>query len=381
MTLPTTFKTPIDICNRGLDHTGTSPITDFTDDSKAARVMRTLYDKLRQAELRRNIWRFSIREVALRSFSPTTMTLVPAAYNAAKTYVQGSVVASAGVFFWARGDVPLAVAPGYPNEAYWTTYYGPLTCDAYDPTIAYYSGEIVYKIVGTSYRVYLSLGTGNKDDPTAAPPAYDATKTYFRDETVTYSAVVYQSTIDLNLANTPTGAAPWVVVPGTQADQDEGQNWLKLDSSLVREKFIYPIGSGPSDQSTTRNIYRLPCGYLRKAPRNPKAGINPWLGAPSGLAEDDWNLEGDWLTTMDTQVIMFRFVADIADVTRMDPMFCEGLGARIGFEACESLTQSTEKLKTIGASYKTFMGEARAVNGIEVGAEEPPVDSYITARM
>jgi hypothetical protein len=55
----------------------------------------------------------------------------------------------------------------------------------------------------------------------------------------------------------------------------------------------------------------------------------------------------------------------------MDPMFCEGLGARIGLEICEPLTQSDSKLSTISQIYKTFMGEARAINGIEQGPVEP----------
>jgi hypothetical protein len=59
-------------------------------------------------------------------------------------------------------------------------------------------------------------------------------------------------------------------------------------------------------------------------------------------------------------VIVLRFAADIQDVTLMDPMFCEGLGARIGLEICEPLTQSDSKLSTISQIYKTFMSEARA---------------------
>jgi hypothetical protein len=65
----------------------------------------------------------------------------------------------------------------------------------------------------------------------------------------------------------------------------------------------------------------------------------------------------------------------------MDPMFCEGLGARIGLEICEPLTQSDSKLGTISQIYKTFMSDARNVNGIETGSVEPPLDDYITCRL
>jgi hypothetical protein len=108
--------------------------------------------------------------------------------------------------------------------------------------------------------------------------------------------------------------------------------------------------------------------------------VASYLGSPSGLPYDDWIFEGDFITTTDSPVIILRFVADIQDVSLMDPMFCEGLGARIGLEICEPLTQSDSKLGTISQIYKTFMGEARAINGIETGTVEPPLDDYISCR-
>ena len=102
---------------------------------------------------------------------------------------------------------------------------------------------------------------------------------------------------------------------------------------------------------------------------------------PSGLPQDDWEFEGDFIVTRDVVVIVLRFVADIQDVTRMDPMFCEGLAARMGLELCEPLTQSSEKLQAIGSIYKLTMGEARAVNGIETGPTEAPLDDYIATRI
>ena len=74
------------------------------------------------------------------------------------------------------------------------------------------------------------------------------------------------------------------------------------------------------------------------------------------------------------------FVADVTDVRLMDAMFCEGLGARIGLEVCEPLTQSTAKKTTISQIYQKFMGEARTVNAIEQGAVDPPEDDFITVR-
>ncbi len=160
-----------------------------------------------------------------------------------------------------------------------------------------------------------------------------------------------------------------------------GQNWLQVDATIVHRRIVYPIQAGPCGQPNSRNIFRLPSGFLREAPQDPKAGAVSYLGSPSGLGVDDWVLEGEWLISRDQNVIVLRFVADIADVTLMDPMFCEGLGARIGLEVCEPLTQSSAKLNTISQIYKTFMGDARAVNGIETGSTEPPLDDYISCRV
>ena len=78
---------------------------------------------------------------------------------------------------------------------------------------------------------------------------------------------------------------------------------------------------------------------------------------------------------------VYRFTADVQDVTKMDDMFCEGLACRIGLEVAEPLTQSGAKIGTISQEYKTFMSEARIVNGIETGPTEPPEDDYVTCRI
>jgi hypothetical protein len=64
----------------------------------------------------------------------------------------------------------------------------------------------------------------------------------------------------------------------------------------------------------------------------------------------------------------------------MHTMFCEGLAARIGIEVCEPLTQSSAKLLTIGKLYDRWMEEARTVDAIEDGYDDPPDDDYITVR-
>lgn len=373
------YLTPVDIGNRALQHCGVPRITAFTDDMKGAAEAGFTYDKVRIAELRRNAWRFSIRKAALRAIGDNTMFLDPAAYQAANTYPEGAIVAWQDAIYFASTEVPISTPPD-SNPAYWTIYFGPLTAEPWDSTVAYYSGELVYVLSNNVVSVYMSLLTGNSDDPTAIA-AWDSGTTYFKGDTVTYSAATWQSKADLNIGNTPVVGAYWDAIPVTQSDSMAGQNWLKLDAALIHQRIDYPIQAGPRNQSTTRNVFRLPNGFLREAPQDSKQGIVSYLGAPSGLPYDDWVLEGNWLVSRDEQVIILRFVADVADVTLMDPMFCEGFAARLALEIVEPLTQSNGKLQTISQVYRTFMGEARAVNGIETGTTEPPLDDYISARL
>ena len=251
------------------------------------------------------------------------------------------------------------------------------------PAISYYAGELVYNLVGTTVNIYQCLTTGTLDDPTTLPLLWLATTTTYHigDTVVDALNAVWQSLTDLNLNNAPVAGTNWQSVPAAQAAQQVGQDWLQIDASVRYERLLYPIGAGPRQQTTTRNLFRLPSGFLREAPQDPKQGNVSYLGAPSGLPQDDWEFEGDYITTMDSQVIILRFAADVQDVSLMDPMFCEGLAARIGLEIVEPLTQSDTKLGVISQVYKTMMGDARAVNGIETGSVEPPLDDYIVCRM
>ncbi len=429
------FLVPTDIANRGLDHCGQDPIDaelGFTEDSKKARLCGRVYDKLRRAELRRNVWRFSIRRAAIRAIDQNTMLVAPSLWVESTTYFAGCIVIDETGQMWVS-QIPNNV--GYQPELYtaWQQYFGPVTVSLYQDTVAYLAGELVYTTDGDGLnRVYVSLLSNNEDDPADAT-AWDATVTYFKNQVITYSSVAYMSLIDLNLNQTPTSsAAAWAVgttyslgqavtgSDGVRYTSDAGGNiahdpvsttgfwtntgiltpwttvftggagavtWQQIGGAefpngvtLTRPNIIYPLGAGPSTQTATRNAYRLPASYLRNTSRDPKAGSTSALGAPTNLAYSDWLFEGNYIVSQQADPILLRFVADIVDVTLMDDMFCEGLAAKIGLEVCETLTQSSDKLRVIASVYTEVMGDARTVNGVEVGPEEPPLDDYLAVR-
>lgn len=187
----------------------------------------------------------------------------------------------------------------------------------------------------------------------------------------------YQSLFDANLGNQPditSGAWSTTITQGTGS-----ASWRPLQAAVQTIDIMYPVGTGPSTDASSANVFLLPNGYLREAPQSPGGGPT-WGGGPSADFYNDWVIESDFLLTSQSYPIVFRFVADIVDVPSMDPMFCEGVSARLAEGVCETLTQSTGKLQAIASVYKQFMGEARAVNGIETGYQDPPEDDFISVR-
>ena len=105
----------------------------------------------------------------------------------------------------------------------------------------------------------------------------------------------------------------------------------------------------------------------------------PMLGAPTGNSYTDWNVENGYIISSDVGPIRLRFVADMTDVSKMDAMFSEGLAERIGIEIAQPVTQSDARLQTIASLYKKFMDEARTINAIEDGYDDPPDEGRFLA--
>lgn len=364
------YQTPIDIANVSCQHLGVDRITSFADDTVQASELAFRYDKVRVAELRRNLWQFTTKKAALRPVDVSSRLWTPAAWAIGTSYAIGAIASQDGLYWQSKRAANVGNQPGL-NPQNWDVYFGSEYANPWDSTEAYYAGELV-----------------------STPIAWEASVIYASGNQVIWNGIGYQSLINSNQGNQPdhTVGTDWEVVtptftvylsllsnnegvPGTDA------TWLAIGGTSLPYAPLWPIGTGPASQTVTKNVYPLPYGFLREAPQDPKAGSFGYLGAPSGLQYNDWVYNSGFITTVETKVILLRFGADITDVTQMDPMFCEGLGARLAIECCERITQSEGKLKASWLSYNTIMREARMVNGIEQGPEEPPEDEYIVVRM
>jgi hypothetical protein len=431
------FQTPTDIGNRALQHCGQGrmdPSLGFSDtSSRGAGEIGSCYDKLREAELEANAWTCAIRRTVLRALDGNTMLLAPALWAQATIYFTGSIVADQTGNLWIS-NIPNNAGNDPLLTTVWEPYFGPLSVSLFAATTAYFAGEVVYTAAGDgTYRVYLSLQNGNSDVPSAAT-AYDATVTFFKNQVVTLSSVAYMSLIDLNIANMPSSSpALWAVGTtyaaaasvagsdgvkytsigsgnvGNDPTLDGGVHWTNtgvlvpwttvfvggigsdkwlqiggaefpMGVGLTTPGVVYPLGSGPSTQSASRNVFKLPAGYLREAPQNPK-GTATWLGGPTGITYNDWNFENGYIVSAESGPLSFRFVANLTDVRRMSPMFCEGLAARVALEICDTVTQSNTQLQAIASVYKRSIDLAKTRNAIEQGYDDPPDDTYLTVRL
>jgi len=207
--------------------------------------------------------------------------------------------------------------------------------------------------------------------------------------------IIYKSLANGNLGHDPTTDAgvrwantgtlnPWTSVftqgGGNQQWRQIGGAAFPTGAGLAELNIVYPLNSGPVTQDRTRNVFRLPAGFLRQAPRDPKQGSISKLGAPSALPYEDWNFEGNYIVSWDAIPIILRFVADVTNVAEMDDMFCEELAAQIAFDLAAILTQSSAKAQEVMVHLKEKR-EGRTVNGIETGATEPPEDDFVTCRL
>jgi len=421
------YLTPLDIGNRALQHCGATRIDSFEEESKNAAEISQCYDKLRESELRRNIWKFAIKTCVLRPVDDTFRMLRPPLWSGLTTYRLGALVTDVRGTVWINMvTTNLNRAPGWAPG--WEMYFGPLVCPEYDATETYYVNDVVYTTPGDgTYKVYISLANDNTDDPSTLA-AWASTTRYRKGDLASVSSTPYLSLIDFNqnqnpattaqtawasgttysagqkamgsdgytytsiaggnLGNDPTldfTAAYWTkgsLTPWTTATDTRGTGstkWQVLDVALDDIAIEARMRMGPDFAAKSR--YRLPANFLRMAPQNPKAGSISPLGAPAGERFRDWDFQGQWIITCENAPIVFRFVADFSDVASMDALFCEGLAARIGYEVCEPLTQNKQTKGNIAAEYQKFMGEARIVNGIETGPVQPPEDDWVTCRL
>jgi hypothetical protein len=407
------FTLPIDIINRGLQVARTPRINSLSEHSEGAVETVFLYDKLREAELQGNFWRFATKRVILRPIGIDSVIYTPPTWVAG-TFSPGAIVSyspttglyAGETFYWVTRAAKTASNTLSPElDPDWSRYTGPLAVDLYDTgstgdtTTSYQAGELVL-----------------------VPAAYAGGTTYAANAVVSSGTTWYVSLAAANLGNAVTDTTWWT--PWTNRGRSSGSygvtatdspipltypgspkvysslytnnednpasatgNWLDVTGSIATLQVAWPLGAGPSHDLSTSSVYRLPNAFLKKAPTDPKAALVPYLGAASGASPEDYVVEDQYLLSKQTAAgpVMLRFVASVIDVPIMDAMFCEMLAARIGEEGAASFkTLDPKLLPTVISkairSYKEWRRRATLANAIEIGPTAQVENRYVTVR-
>jgi hypothetical protein len=396
---------PTDICNRALSKLGANLIASgalLTEVSRNAGIMRAAYDIVRRTELRRNVWKFSVKKCVLYAYmTPSNIvnaqsnvggvseTVTWGTWASGTTYAQSDVVlGSDGQVYNSRKGTNLGNDPTLPTSfPYWELYFGAKIAQEFvatwQSTYTYAKGNNTIGSDGASYISLVDANTNN--NPVGDGGVHwgagqaQATDTlngsYYAGDLVYVGGTLYRSLVNSNTVDPSTNVDQTTQTTYTNA-------WLTMTTAptLAPLNFIYPIGTGPVCEMSTNNVFQLPHGHMRPAPQAPRQGATQFLGAPSSLPYTDWEYDDDYITSSQVGPVIYRFAADVQDTTKFDPLFVEGLAARLAYETCEAVTQSTAKQSEMAGDYAKFMGEARTVNGIEQGPTEAPEDNYIQCR-
>lgn len=450
------YQIPLDIANRAIQHLiGVTRIYAMTDTTAQAREIAFAYDKIRDAELRRNAWRFAIRRAVLRPLTTATVLWTPAAWVATTTYAAGAVVryTPAGLnvsedganpvpYLW-YCDIPIAglatnLAPDISTA--WHRYFGPVTCEPFvsadavpiAPTLSstlagalaaatYYvkvtyittTGETLPSTVSslvvavnrelvvtspiaqtnaTKYHVYVGTTTGEETLQTGTGAITIGT-----DWTEPASGLVAGRGLPLTKSSTSLpgmwaqeitvlDATVYTSLVSSNIDAPPSGKWLAQGGTVAPLNILYPLGAGPAADTSTRNVFRLPYGFLRKAPTDPASDTGQYVGIPSGLADEDWVFEGNYVISRMTNPLLVRFVSDMVDVYDFDPLFCEMVAARIASEVagCPGVCSADmvgASMRNANAHYRAERLQAYQANSLLVGRAATPMNRYMVARL
>jgi hypothetical protein len=288
----------------------------------------------------------------------------------------------------------------------WGHYFGTLTADIFDNQTLYDAGELTivpevwlggqdyvqYNIVtspdNSTFYVALQTVSGSNTDPSLDPTNWQAwvqpeNQTFGPDgplfpDYVTFTDLNGGPLIYISLQgnNGPQSSTDVIGLPATQP-----LAWTNIPGcSLEQLRIIWPTDAGPANDPQTQNVFWLPFGFLRPCAADPKADRVTWLGAPTGPYPNDYVFEGQYMLSRSPYPITLRFVADIADVTRMNPLFCKTVAMNMAELMSTPLKASEAQMARIERQKRLAVREAREIDAIFQEAVAPELDDYITSR-
>jgi hypothetical protein len=403
------FRTPVDIAQRACQWLGEYPITTFGDDSRQAGEIRIAYDNLRLSELSRHTWQYSIRRARVRPLTRSSQIWTPPLYNGLTQYTTGQCVTYTSSAYsnpvaypWIL-QAPSAIGLQPDISPQWSHMFSSLVADVFDNGATYAAGEVAlippawsnvvqYQqnaiVVDSSGIFWVSLANLNTDNTPATSPTWWVAWTPPSSGVPVSTPplpIVYQQppSVYLSTANNNGPLAPVLATVLPSASP----YWTLVGGTVAQLTILWPIGSGPINSGNNYNLYPLPFGWLRPSIYFAKDTSTPWLGALYGSTDSDdrYTYYGNYFSTTNSRYnsantfIDLNFIADIADVTVMPPLFCESLAIRLARDLDGVLTESKNQTKLKDA-YKQITGEAMRIDAIIQGTPTEPMDEFLSVR-
>ena len=126
--------------------------------------------------------------------------------------------------------------------------------------------------------------------------------------------------------------------------------------------------------------YQLPSDCLRVLVAGETApGLN-MAEFRDGSDDLDYTIEGRKILTNISAPLYLRYVYRVTDPTQFDPAFAEAFAARLGYEVCTALSDSTSRKEMAKQDYKDAIREAVRANALEQPATVLPDDSWLASR-
>lgn len=94
----------------------------------------------------------------------------------------------------------------------------------------------------------------------------------------------------------------------------------------------------------------------------------------------DYSVQGRKIYTNLDAPLNIRYIKKVVDPAQHDALFNEALACALAVELCEELTQSNTKKASLKEDFIFAIREARRANAFERRPQQPPTDSFITAR-
>jgi len=95
----------------------------------------------------------------------------------------------------------------------------------------------------------------------------------------------------------------------------------------------------------------------------------------------DWEVSGRKILTSEGTILNLKYVIQVTDTNQFDINYIDVLSKALALKLTEVITQSNTKKSALQAMYKDAVKEAKHANAFEKLSEEPPEDTWITARL